>query len=419
VRSQAEPGNEFGIALFRWLPSRYKHPVDNFLIGTGALMADKSRPADSFFWPATLLLISVAVSLICWGIYNMLPQTARAGETPLRIAQFPPKFNHTSKEVSAVKKPEVLPEPRRVVVAFASAEPPLFTLPMEEAPSPLPGLPPPPLLPPLPPMDFQPTTLMIPEPAQHSVQPPETKMLVYLESTSGDTPMLRNWKTLALYSLLTSTVYVQVPAPARAQETEGKASQVTLDSLEKTIKDSVAAVNKSIKEIKDELEAQNKALKKEQENNLAGGLALNKKIEDIEKSLKAIREEMDVMRKAGPQVAKTGIDKDSVEDIKKQLVAIEQAILKLLPSGPGRISLSSPVPPISTSGRVVLINSYQEPLLFIINKKPYRVLPGINQPIENVPSGTLSYEVWADNWGMRAQNTTSLAPNETFTLSAR
>ncbi len=135
VRSQAEPGNEFPIALFRRPPSRYKHPVGIFLFGTGeAVMADKSRPSDSLFWPATLLLISVAVSLICWGIYNMLPQTARAGETPLRITQFPPKFNHTSKEVSAVKKPEVQPEPRRVTVAFASAEPPLFTLPMEEAP---------------------------------------------------------------------------------------------------------------------------------------------------------------------------------------------------------------------------------------------------------------------------------------------
>ncbi len=184
--------------------------------------------------------------------------------------------------------------------------------------------------------------------------------------------------------------------------------------MSKTINGSIADVKQDILELKKDYDA----LKKLKDNANTDWLALNRKIEEMEKSLTAIRGELDSLRKAPPQFAKTGVDKDGVEDIKKQLVAIEQAILKLLPSGPGRISMASPVPAVSTSGRVVLINSYQEPLLFIINKKPYRVLPGVNQPIENVPSGTLNYEVWADNWGMRAQNSTSLAPNETFTLTA-
>jgi hypothetical protein len=369
-------------------------------------MAEKSRASESpYFWPATVLLVAVAVSLSCWAIYNLLPGGA---EKALRMAQIPPKFNHTSKEVSASKsavahKPEVLPEPRRITMAFASAEPPLFPPPLEA----------PPLLPPLPPMDFQPARLIIPEPLAHAAHVPDSKVLVYLESTTtGDTPMLRTWKSLALYSLLTSTVYVQVPAPVHAQDIDGAAIKKSLDGLQKTIDDSVADVKKDIKELRRDYEA----LKKIKDNADNDWLTLNRKIEEIEKSLKAIRNEMDGIRNAPPPVAKSGIDKDSVEDIKKQLVAIEQAILKLMPSGPGRISLASPAPNVPTTGRVVLMNNYTEDLLFIINGKGHRVAPGTNRPIE-VGAGNIVYEV-VSSWGPTSPKTITLAPNDNLILTA-
>src|SRR5439155_50355 len=83
----------------------------------------------------------------------------------------------------------------------------------------------------------------------------------------------------------------------------------------------------------------------------------------------------------------SGIDKASVEEIKSKLGAIEQAILKLQPST-SRIALSPPAP--SSSGRVVLVNLYPEMLLFVVNQKSYRVAPGANVPVDNVPAGGLT-----------------------------
>ena len=78
----------------------------------------------------------------------------------------------------------------------------------------------------------------------------------------------------------------------------------------------------------------------------------------------------------------------------------------------------SPSVPTST-GRVVLVNLYPEELLFRINDKNYRVAPGTNLPVENVPAGTFTYEVISGFYGLLKHSTSPLASNETFTLTAR
>src|ERR1700730_4261293 len=54
------------------------------------------EPVPAFFWPLVSFLLSVSVSLICWGAYNALPQKATGEENHLRQALSPPKFNPAS-----------------------------------------------------------------------------------------------------------------------------------------------------------------------------------------------------------------------------------------------------------------------------------------------------------------------------------
>ena len=396
--------------------------------------APEAVPA--FFWPLVSFLLSVSVSLICWGAYNTLPQKELGGEKHLRQALPSSKFNPTKAEAGRVDIPELLPVPKLdepAVIANVTGEPPLLTasaravplpgplmalpplelprveLPLEPAPAPPPPLEPPPLLPPT--AQIRPANLTSPLVVPDQVA--DTNPLVYRELTPGDTPMLRNWKTLALCSLLTTTVFVQVPAPAVADD---KAILERIESLQKTIKDSFDGVQTDIKGLKQEFGSQKDALKKIKDDMIEQGLGLNRKVKDLESALDLIRADLDALRKRDLFSDKAGIDRSGVEDIRTKLGSIENALLKLQPST-SRTSMSPAVP--ASTGRVVLVNLYPEELLFVVNQKTYRVAPGANLPIESVPAGPLAYEVISGTWGLRARNTTPLAPHETFTLTAR
>lgn len=429
----------------------------------------------TFFWPLVTVLLSISVALICWGAYNNLPQMASGGEKHLRPAHPSPKFNTTSAEAPDVQIPELLPEPELVelaVIANATGEPPLFQQPLVPPPlvpnpapqpfavemplvvpkvelpfglAPVPSPPPPvpePMLPAPPPtVEIHPAKLAPLQPPELPVQVAPTNPLVYRESTSGETPMLRNWKTLALCSLMTTTVFVQVPVPVAAGEKDNKEllqridtfqesvkkSFERLDTHQESVKKSFESVTADIGGIKADLQGQKGDLKKirddidilkddglKQRLDLASA---NSKIKQIESALEKIRTDLDTLRNREPSAVQSGIDKASVEEIKAKLGAIEQAILKLQPPT-SRIALSPP-PSASPAGRVMLVNLYPEELLFLINQKSYRVAPGSNLPLENVPAGALNYEVISGTWGLRARSTTNLAPNETFTLTAR
>jgi hypothetical protein len=250
------------------------------------------------------------------------------------------------------------------------------------------------------------------------VQAEDKEPLVYRDLPRGDTPMLGNWKTLALYSLMTATVVVQAPAPAAAQD--NKALKEGLDNLQESVKKGfenaavdVATVKNDLKKIREELDlAKEEGLKQR----LAMGSATTK-IDALEKAVEKLKTELETLRTREPSIAKSGIDKEMVEQINSRLAAIESAIAKLQPATK-RIALSPPgnLPP--TTGRVVLINTYSEHLLFIINNKPYRVEPGTNRFVDDVPAGAMTWEVMSDRWGLRGRNTVTLSPNELFALTA-
>lgn len=213
----------------------------------------------------------------------------------------------------------------------------------------------------------------------------------------GDTPMKRNWKTVAL---LAATV-VLMPQPvvmAQATNTDNMdlkdvlqklvLIQSSLDNL-KTVPADLAAVKKDINTLFGDTWANKIDLKKTSD-----------RVEQIENSLK-------LLKSSGTNVA-------ADSDVRDKLIQIEQAIAKLQGSGQPRIALSPP-----SAGRVVLVNLYSEELLFVINKKPQRVQPNTTVTLEAIPAGGLDYEVISDTWGLRARKTTSLTANETFTLTAR
>ena len=100
----------------------------------------------------------------------------------------------------------------------------------------------------------------------------------------------------------------------------------------------------------------------------------------------------------------------TLEEIRSRLEQIE----KSLKNGTSRFAMSPPA-----TSRVLLVNLYPEELLFTVNGRPYPVPPNTTMPLENQMPGALTYEVISRTWGLRAANTTTLRPNETFTLTAR
>ncbi len=394
--------------------------------------ASQRLTRQDFVWPAGVLILSVTVSLICWLLYNTLPQMANAGGKHLRLALVSPKFNGNGEQAPRVHIPELLPEPQRdwspVAVTVRTEQPPLlpptirheatrqlpaepFGLPYGDLPLVLGTQPPPPPWPEAMPEEIRPARLTALDFPPVVVQAAARGPLIYRDLPSGDTPMLRNWKTLALYSLLTTTVVVAKTAPAVADD------QVILEriaSLQKTINDSTDLMKGEIKSLNEKFDAQHKAIDKIKNNATDLGLSLNKRIEDIERALVLIRDDLN-NRKPDSFTDKSALDKTGIDDIRAKLGNIEQAILKLQPPS-NRVSLS---PPVAASGRVVLVNLFSEDVLFVVNQVPYRVAPGSNRPIENVIAGNLNYELIAQPWGQVGRNTTRLAANETLTLTAR
>lgn len=247
------------------------------------------------------------------------------------------------------------------------------------------------------------------------------------ESESGDTPMLRHWKMLALYSL--TVVTLSQPAPVIAGD-DKKPLLDRLDKLDqaigeafKNIRSDLMLINKEIGSFKDQLGKlqgevsglQGDALKtKFVLDGLTGKLdSLDGQVGKLQRDLDALRKRLD----SEPSRFTPALDKADLDDLKARLSAIERAILSLQP-GTTRTALS-PGLEGGKIGRVMLVNNYPEELLFIINSREFRVPAMTAQPVDGVPAGALTYEAISPTWGLRARRTTSLGSGETFTLTAQ
>lgn len=236
--------------------------------------------------------------------------------------------------------------------------------------------------------------------------------------------MIRNWKTLALYSLL-AVAPVAAPMPAAAADVD-EPTQKRIDGMLSTMGDAIKALNLATQGI-GELRKDVRATQTDIENLKTTAVKLRAdvdgsgtRMDDLQKLINNLDAEVKYLRKrlneSSVPSALPSLDKASLEDLKRHLISIEQAILRLKPAEPeSRVALSPPAP----TGRILLSNLYNEELLFVINQQKLRVPPGTAVPLEAVPAGPFTYEVMSPTFGLvRARTAATLPANETFTLTA-
>lgn len=365
-----------------------------------------------------------------------LERTDASKGSPICAAQEPASRNERETDKSSLPVVLAKPDPIPANVIPAGIELP----PEVPAPMMLPSVIPPPEIPPaeLPrvespkvkappqaePKQEGPAPIEIPQisapppaipPVAPVVAPPEDeiqdeKILIFLPSHPGETPMMQNWKTLTVCSLLAATAFT--PAPALlAGEKDNKEILDRLDKMEKNIAADFKSVQGDMESIRGEL-------KKLKDEDLLGQKLkmanVTVKIGHIERDVAKLLADLEGLRKRIPVEFPSGNNKASIDEIKLRLGAIEEAILRLAPTEK-RVAMAPP----SAFAKVLLVNLYPEELLFVVNQKTYRVGANMTMALDNMPVGAINYEVVSSTWGQRARSTTNLAANETFTLTAR
>ena len=335
-----------------------------------------------------VLLNGLCLSALGWGIYARLLKDGENAGKCLHIALASSKLNTTSAEPVSLEIPAA--NSTQEPVERTSAAPPTMSVP--QAP---PSAEPPPLgqvdAIPLA-LDWEPTLVFSSNHAHHQ----------------GDSPMIRNWKSLELAALLAAAFTAQ---PVLLAGGEGKEKTVDAKAVLERLETMDKAIGKAFKEVGETLDV----LKG---NGLKMKVDLDKvmaKVDTLEESLTKLQADLEKLKKRVPteQPSVAPFDKASLDEIKSRLVDIEKAITKI--QGASRIALSPP-----NTGRIQLMNMYPEELLFVINGKNYRVEPNRTMFLENHPAGSFTYEVIAPRvYGLITRKTVSLDPNETFTITAR
>jgi hypothetical protein len=206
--------------------------------------------------------------------------------------------------------------------------------------------------------------------------------------------MIRTW-TLALAAALAAAAAPMANAGGAAGDTDLKAVLQRLDELKKT----VDALSKKVQAIPAEIKLA--AIEAEQLKQRLELQSLRAKLESLPGSPSPIGE------------------RPGLEEIRHRLGNIEKSLAALQPQT-GISERRSFSPPIDGgAGRVRLVNLYGEPMFFIVNGRNYRVEPGTHT-IVDFPAGGLSYEVFAERWGIVSpRKMSTLAPNDTLTITAR
>jgi hypothetical protein len=362
----------------------------------------KKKPAANRSWkPLLVFLLSggLALAFVSWGAFVRLSKSSASDGINLRSDSSFSKLKTTSAEAPPVQEPSApVAEPEIPSLEEEDAIPPpppehAVLPPVEDKKGPEPpeqldpAVPvvPPPLPPPVLPESKPAEPPALNESAATLIQPAEDPLAVppFLASHRGESPMLRTWKLVGWSTLLTAAL----ATPAVAQKTDTEKILERLDKMEESWKQTVKDIGTDIRTL--------------QGNVLMHNLELGK-----------LRKEMDTLKQRIPPEFPSGIDKTSVDELKDRIGRLEQALNKLPTQS--RVALSPP-----QAGRLMLVNQYQEELLFRVNQQDYRVAPGMTTRVEGVPAGEFTYEVISPSWGLRANKRTNLSANETFTITAR
>lgn len=380
--------------------------------------------APVLFWLSVLTLGGIALGFVTWTASALLAQNG--SEKLLRVERFLPKLKNSHGERKAVafrtSEPEIseqAPPKDRKAPQPASLPPLVVDLPkvkMIEAPG---------ISEPAPPRV---APLELGPPPLAAIEPPPmvtcTDPVVYLKPCTperGDTPMIRNWKSLAMISLLSAASVTLAPPPMVFAQ-DDKIVEAVKAEIKKLENGALSELDKKIKSVGTDVQEINKKIGTLQlDVSTLQGHYLNHKIEleKQRKDLELLSAEVHSLKKrlladAGP----SGADRAAFDEMIKTMKAIQESLAKLGPTEK-RVMMSPPTNGSSlTSGKVMLVNLYTEDLLFLVNGAPFRVPAGRSRLVENVPIGNVQYLVHSARWGTLENRSTTLGPGDTFTLTA-
>jgi hypothetical protein len=236
----------------------------------------------------------------------------------------------------------------------------------------------------------------------------------YRDVNRGDTPMLSNWNVVKWSSLLAAVLAVNnVPAVAQDGTQELKDLKKSVEDVGKKLDElkSVESLRADIKTLStNQAEAalaqeSLKARTKELEMQVG---AIIKGLEKLEAFVGGLQKELE--KAGGRDVRLYPPDKAGIDE---RLSKIEAALDRLDQARTARAA------PITDAGRILLVNSYPEEMLFVINGVPHRVQPYTTKVLDNQQPGRFSYEVISGTYGPRGTNQPLLEPGKTYTITVR
>ena len=242
--------------------------------------------------------------------------------------------------------------------------------------------------------------------------------IIYVQQCTkqrGDSPMIRNWKTLTMYSLLSAAAVAFAPQPAVVFATE-KNLPTNADGQDKKLsdadKEAIAGIlRQELKKLEDGVLAN-----LQKSVNALEGKVSDLQIEQLKHKLQIEQQKFlidQLTKRLDAASASPVVDKAMMDTLK----AIQDGIAKLAPTQ----KRSSAYPSNGTAantGRVMLVNQYSDELLFIVNGVGHRLPPQTSKLVENIPVGALGIEVFSSRFGVFNRQATTLAGGETFTLTA-
>ncbi len=396
-----------------------------------------------FFWSSVVGLGCLSLACVCWLASNVLAQ--KGSEKLLRFNLVLPKLksNHGERRAEAPRTSEPVPSQLAQPKERATPTPVSMPLVVDHPKVTIAEAPPLALYPaatPEPPrFDAGPvmmTRVELPAPAMMCPDP-----VVYVDPCApqrGDTPMIRNWKTLTMYSLLTAANIV-IAQPIFAQEGKDNTDELKksidklikrIDALEQKPTDETAIAkaiaaelkkleNGMLTEIKKSIDQTNldvSAVQTEQQRQ-------KKLLVDQKFLIDLLTGRVDSLEKkliAGGAPATPAVDKAFMEEFRFTMKSLQDTLAKM-GTIERRTMLSPPENGINGAklSRIMLANHYNSELLFIVNGVGHRLPAQSTKLLENVAPGTLTYEVFSTQFGVLERRTANLVGGDTFNLTAR
>lgn len=130
--------------------------------------------------------------------------------------------------------------------------------------------------------------------------------------------------------------------------------------------------------------------------------------QDVAKQLQDIQTKISLLTEMVGKLSRT---QEDVETLKRQIADLQRDVAALRGVAPPRVSAYAAP---STTGRVHIVNTYPLPRTVIVNGRSYRLSPGGEQFVDNLPVGPFSFEVLEYHLEPQVRN---LAAGQTYTIT--